>query len=495
MTCNTAIFYDVENLIHPFTSKLHQTLRLDEIHRRILALDMVESVSIQRAYADWSSPANRNLRNFVLQIGIEPVQVFQTNQNDRLKNAADVNLMLDAVELLARNPEIENYVIASGDGIYALLAKKLHAYGKRVIGIGFDRVTNFIFRNSCDLFIELDKNDPSLNAVVRNTLNGEIRIHSSQSEEDAPSAPKLFPKPPKPPVYKPTKKKENKKEHKLPKTKLTEALVAAEIPVWRNVSDVPGTFEMLKNMIDVLFAVLDQDREAEVEVSVFKIYVDHYLPNFRIKQYGYNRFAEFMRFLLTGTEYCLTISDGTVIRIARRGLTSYSGEVMSDVNVASATTIVGEAEKENVEDVVLESDSLESEDISEVGVEPPIADIADTEPSEQVELPESFRTIVKNSFVRLSEESILSTQEVNKLTRAEYCQTALGVTVPVLKEIQQNVDYKEQRQESGRLKYWKEEFVFNKKSYFIFREWAEKSHRNRFEAWLKKVDKKNPKKI
>jgi len=162
MACNTAIFYDIENLMGVFSGKTNTGLHLDEIYKRVLALDGVTGVSIQRAYADWAIPMHRNLKTSVLQVGIEPIQIFNTNQNDRVKNASDISLIIDAVDLAARQPEIVNFVIASGDGIFAFLSKKLHQHGKRVIGCSFEKIANPIFRNSCDFFIGLEKSDKAI---------------------------------------------------------------------------------------------------------------------------------------------------------------------------------------------------------------------------------------------------------------------------------------------------------------------------------------------
>ena len=52
MLCNTAIFYDIENLLGVFTGKTNTALNLDEIYRRVLETEGVHGVSIQRAYAD-----------------------------------------------------------------------------------------------------------------------------------------------------------------------------------------------------------------------------------------------------------------------------------------------------------------------------------------------------------------------------------------------------------------------------------------------------------
>ena len=515
MTCNTAVFYDVENLSSIFSPKNNQTLQLDEIHRRILDLDVVQGISVQRAYADWIHPVNRNLRGYILQLGIEPIQIFNTNKNDRVKNAADVSLIIDAVELIARNPEIENYVITSGDGIFAFLAKKLHNYGKRVIGCGFDRYTNINFKNACDIFLALDKPEDAASMPVKNVsdgsiLTGHVNIPVIHSDPD-PTAVPLKPKPVVQEVVVP---------NKLPKTKFTDALVKSDIPVWRNSRDLPGSLHTMKRMINVLFedTVKEDGKDIDLEISVFKAYVDHYLPNFRIRHYGFKRFGEFMRFLVSGSPYCLTVSEGTVVRIVKRDVPYEEHTVMEDIDTLQFTLADGEIIPSifDVEDGVPFYFDLEGKkpQIMEAAISPakkaaskkaPKKGAAKKETDAKAEAGSNdinivgtaseadtstvpARTLVKDSFTRFSQENKLSSQELKKLTTASYSQKTFGVTVPVLKEIKSRVNLREQRLENGRIKYWKDEMVFNGKEYFVFKEWTEKAHRAKFEAWLGTIE-------
>ena len=502
MVCNTAVFYDVENLISLFNAKgTKTTLQLDEIHRRILNLDVVQGISVQRAYADWAQQVNRNLRSYVLQIGIEPVQIFNTNQNDKVKNAADVSLIIDAVELLVKRPEIENYVIASGDGIFAFLAKKLHEYGKRVIGCGFDRHANIIFKNACDIFLPLEKADQSLNATIKNLNKGTIVIHADteQTPVSAPVAPPAAP--------------EVKVPSKLPKNKFSEVLIRSGIPVWKNPRDLPGSLHVIKRMINALFNGADED--TELEISLFKTYLDHYLPKFRMGFYGFKRFGEFMRFVVTGSPYCLVVSEGTVLRIARRDVQHNENEsVMEDS--ANLRFFLSDGIVINslfdIEDGLHFTYSLQA---------PAVEEPKPAEPKQSVLLPkavakketalkvdkkvkevkkeitekvkdevkkESVRKIIKEAFTRLSKEDKIETKEIKKLLTPKYSLKTFSVTVPVFKLIKPGLDINIQRMHGGKIKYWKDEFEFKGKSYLIFKEWVEKAHGAKFEAWLAKQE-------
>ena len=557
MTCNTAVFYDVENLISLFNARGNKTLQLDEIHRRILDLDVVCGISVQKAYADWALQINRNLRSYVLQIGIEPVQIFNTNQNDKVKNAADVSLIIDAVELISKRPEIENYVIASGDGIFAFLAKKLHEYGKRVIGCGFDRNTNITFKNACDIFLALEKSDAALTAVVKNFNKGTILLPPPVEDEPQlppasytpyvpPPAPPggvyqtsphpaasggVYQTPPHPSVserpaasggaHQTSPLSEIKIPNKLPKNKFTETLITKNFPIWKNAQDYSGSLHIIKRMITILFEGAQND--TDLEISLLKAYVEHYLPNFRIGQYGFKRFGEFMRFVVSASPYCLVISEGTVVRIARRDALRENGDVLMDdmPNLLftlkdgskvkslfeidqgvvftydleskpepSESPMPSEA-RESTELPRVPSDAVESGELPQV---PPDSPVPHDDPVQlgQPKGTDSVRKWIKNTFTHLSREGKLAVKEVKQLLTPEYAQKTFGIRIPVLKELSARAQLREQRLVDGKIKYWKDEFVFNGKSYLIFKEWTDKQHRAKFEAWLARVvDKAN----
>ena len=494
MKCNTAVFYDVENLTSLFSAKSNTTLQLDEIHRRILTLDMVSGISVQKAYADWAQQINRNLRSYVLQIGIEAVQIFNTNQNDKVKNAADVSLIIDATELIARNPEIENYVIASGDGIFAFLAKKLHQHGKLVIGCGFDRNTNIIFKNACDIFLPLEKTDHSLNAVIKNLNKGTILTPTPTEAEQ--------------PAHSPAPA-EVKIPNKLPKTKFSEVLVTSDIKIWRNARDLSSSLHVIKRMVNVLFERAEAN--ADLEISLFKTYVDHYLPNFRLSQYGFKRFGEFMRFIVTASPYCLVLSEGTVLRIARRDAPRNKDDIlMEDIPLLNFTLNDSDTAKSlfDIQDGVSFHFSLEApaepetqkipkaqgsiEEIKETGESEnmsPNNNVLESNNNVEPDHKLPARKWIKSALTRLSQEDKLTPREVRQLTTEDYSLKAFGIKVPILKEIRTRTYLKEQRTVDGKVIYWKDELSFNGKTYLVFKEWTEKQHRAKFEIWLKKVEK------
>ncbi len=72
------------------------------------------------------------------------------------KNASDIQLVIDAMEILHTKDFIDTFVIVSGDGGFSSLVKKISEYGKKVIGCSYRNTANQIFTKVCDDFIMLD---------------------------------------------------------------------------------------------------------------------------------------------------------------------------------------------------------------------------------------------------------------------------------------------------------------------------------------------------
>jgi uncharacterized LabA/DUF88 family protein len=146
---NTAIFYDIENLAVG-RSNPNLNFSFKEIPKNLEQFAQFGKIAIQRAYADWSDSRISHLKNEIQQLGIEAVQIFDFGHK---KNAADIQLAIDVMELVYSRPWLQVFVIVSGDGGFASLAKKLHEHGKTVIGYADEKKTNHFLKSVCDEFI------------------------------------------------------------------------------------------------------------------------------------------------------------------------------------------------------------------------------------------------------------------------------------------------------------------------------------------------------
>ena len=129
---NVAIFLDMENLFGGYSNDV-TSVPLAKIVRDIKEAagnsGLGGDTAIARAYANWAHPEMTGYRSQLLANNIEPVQVFSFGNS--AKNAADIELVVDALAVATDMPWIELFVIVSGDGDFVPLIRRLHALGKR----------------------------------------------------------------------------------------------------------------------------------------------------------------------------------------------------------------------------------------------------------------------------------------------------------------------------------------------------------------------------
>lgn len=161
MAFYTALFYDIENLLkgYSFSPEMAANVSLAEILAAIRAAGCVGQIALQRAYANWSDPRLAIMRGEINELGIDPIQVFGFGREAK-KNAADIQLAIDAIDLAHNRPGLEIFVIVSGDGGFSALAKKLHEYGKTVVGCAYRSAASRIFQAVCDHFVWLTDPEP-----------------------------------------------------------------------------------------------------------------------------------------------------------------------------------------------------------------------------------------------------------------------------------------------------------------------------------------------
>src|SRR5260370_32907522 len=65
------------------------------------------------------------------------------------KNATDIRLAVDALELVFTRPEIGTFILLSGDSDFSSLVLKLKEYGKYVIGVGIRESSRDLLIQNC----------------------------------------------------------------------------------------------------------------------------------------------------------------------------------------------------------------------------------------------------------------------------------------------------------------------------------------------------------
>ncbi len=107
-------------------------------------------VVARRAYADWS--LFEEDRRMLTRGHVELIEIPQRMGLAR-KNAADIKLAVDALELAFERDYVTTFVICSGDSDFTPLVHKLRELNKRVIGVGIKESTSPLLPAACDEFL------------------------------------------------------------------------------------------------------------------------------------------------------------------------------------------------------------------------------------------------------------------------------------------------------------------------------------------------------
>src|SRR6266545_82259 len=145
-----ALFIDHENLVLG-ARDIGRTFDIGPI---MDALAERGRVVARRAYADWTLFSED--RRSLVQHNCELIDIPQRTGMVR-KNAADIKLAVDAMELAYERGFVSTFVIASGDSDFTPLVAALRALNRRVIGIGVKGSTSNLLPPACDEFLFYDR--------------------------------------------------------------------------------------------------------------------------------------------------------------------------------------------------------------------------------------------------------------------------------------------------------------------------------------------------
>ena len=138
---NAALLIDFDNVTMGIRTDLGKELR------NLLGSDIIKGkVAVQRAYADW-----RRYPQYIVPLAESSIDMIMAPAyGSSKKNATDIRLAVDAMELVFTRPEIGTYILLSGDSDFASLVNKLKEYGKYVIGVGIRESSSDLLVMNCD---------------------------------------------------------------------------------------------------------------------------------------------------------------------------------------------------------------------------------------------------------------------------------------------------------------------------------------------------------
>lgn len=107
--------------------------------------------ALRRVYGDWSSGALQNWSKTVREHGLV---AKQETANTKGKNASDIGLVIDAMDIL-HTGRFDGFVLVSSDSDFTALANRVREDGLDVIGIGEGKAPESL-RNVCNRFILIE---------------------------------------------------------------------------------------------------------------------------------------------------------------------------------------------------------------------------------------------------------------------------------------------------------------------------------------------------
>ncbi|MGE3525940.1 MAG: NYN domain-containing protein [Gemmatimonadales bacterium] len=138
---NAALLIDFDNVTLGIRSDLTKELKT------LLGSEIIRGkVAVQRAYADW-----RRYPQYIVPLSESSIDlIFAPAFGANKKNATDIRLAIDAIELVFTRPEIGTFILLSGDSEFSTMVIKLKEYGKYVIGVGIRESASDLLIQNCD---------------------------------------------------------------------------------------------------------------------------------------------------------------------------------------------------------------------------------------------------------------------------------------------------------------------------------------------------------
>lgn len=107
--------------------------------------------NVRRIYGDFAGDRLKGWRDVIQPLAIVPQQQFNYTTG---KNAADITLVIDAMDLMHRGG-LDGFCLVSSDSDFTRLAQRLREDGAVVYGFGAKK-TPEAFRNACSRFIYIE---------------------------------------------------------------------------------------------------------------------------------------------------------------------------------------------------------------------------------------------------------------------------------------------------------------------------------------------------
>ncbi len=150
-----AVFIDWENIYISTVSEYNSKPNVSAILEKAREYGRIVSAT---AYADWTDGDFRDAPPTLYSNGISPryisARYFPGGKSQKRRtNSIDVMLAVECSDFLHNHPQVDTYVLVTGDGDFIPLVSLLRSRGKTVVVIGVSEATSYHLIESADHFV------------------------------------------------------------------------------------------------------------------------------------------------------------------------------------------------------------------------------------------------------------------------------------------------------------------------------------------------------
>jgi uncharacterized LabA/DUF88 family protein len=155
MNEDLAVFIDWENIYISTVSEYNSKPNVSAILEKAREYGRIVSAT---AYADWTDGDFRDAPPTLYSNGISPryisARYFPGGRSQKRRtNSIDVMLAVECSDFLHTHPQVDTYVLVTGDGDFIPLVSLLRSRGKTVVVLGVSEATSYHLIESADHFI------------------------------------------------------------------------------------------------------------------------------------------------------------------------------------------------------------------------------------------------------------------------------------------------------------------------------------------------------
>ena len=150
-----AVFIDWENIYISTVTEYKSKPNVSAILEKAREYGRIVSAT---AYADWTDGDFRQAPPTLYSNGISPryisARYFPGGKSQKRRtNSIDVMLAVECSDFLHNHPQVDTYVLVTGDGDFIPLVSLLRSQGKNVVVIGVSEATSYHLIESADHFV------------------------------------------------------------------------------------------------------------------------------------------------------------------------------------------------------------------------------------------------------------------------------------------------------------------------------------------------------